>query len=110
MSQNASFIDEGMVITAKVSGKGDLRIRGCLEGDLDLDQNKVTIEPGGFMEGNAKVRNAHIAGEFRGSLTAIGQVTVVASGVINGKVTASNMDIQEGANVEGEYNIEAPRG
>lgn len=108
MSQHQSYIEEGMVITATIDGKGDLRVRGCLEGQVDLPHNKITIEPGGFVEGAVTIRNAHIAGEFRGTLTAIGQVTVVSTGVIDGKVKAANMDVQEGAKVSGEYDIEAP--
>ena len=105
MDTQASFIDAGMIVTAKVTGGGDLTIRGNLECYIDLPESRLFIEEGGFIEGAVSVREALIAGEIRGALRASKTVLVTSTGVVHARVQAGAMEIQDGAKVGGEYEV-----
>jgi cytoskeletal protein CcmA (bactofilin family) len=106
MSQEGkSIIEDGMILTAEISGKGELVVRGCLEGNIHLPEDTLTVEESGFVEGTIKVQTAHIAGEMRGQLIASGIVHIGSAGVVDGTIKAARMDIQDGASVTGPLDI-----
>lgn len=87
-SQTVSVLGGGMTVTGDVTGEGELRIEGRVEGSVKTN-GRVIIEPSGQVEGGVE------AGE------------VVASGKVSGKISAkSAIRLKKGCKVEAD--VQAP--
>lgn len=101
-----SRIAEGMVINGSIVGEGELQLSGSVKGEIELKTGTLTITQEGYLEGEATVRFARIAGEFRGTLTAEEQVVVANTGRVDGKIKTPRVAIHDGAVCKGDFTVE----
>ncbi|MBM4372542.1 MAG: polymer-forming cytoskeletal protein [Deltaproteobacteria bacterium] len=83
-------------IVGELHAAEDLVVHGRLEGTLRVDA-VLFVERDGFVEGNATVRHAVVAGSFQGSLDASEALEVADSGKVQGEVSAPRMIVADGA-------------
>ena len=62
-----SLIGENIKITGKIEGKGNLRVDGFIEGDINYEGNIVVGETG-KVYGNIKANDISLAGTIHGNV------------------------------------------
>jgi len=108
-SKNLSIIDRDLRIDGSISSKGNLIIRGMVEGTLDGE--KVVIAEEGSVNANTKVSSLTIGGKFEGEVRATKELIILSTGSCSGSVICKNLTVESGgtlnANVTHEK-TEAP--
>ena len=89
-----------LVVRGRLDGKGDMRIEGVLEGEIELD-GSVAIGPDGTVVGPLRAREIEISGEVHGHVQASGGVAIRAGGRVQGDVRARSIAIDDGASLHG---------
>ncbi|MCG8369715.1 MAG: polymer-forming cytoskeletal protein [Proteobacteria bacterium] len=95
-----TFINEGCRISGVVSGGGDYRICGEVDGDCDVD-GTVSLARDGLWRGTIKADNVVVSGRVEGDIIASGMVEIAESARIAGTVTGTVIAVARGAVVEG---------
>ncbi|MCD4655792.1 polymer-forming cytoskeletal protein [bacterium] len=105
-SDGISTIASGLIINGNVTGDGDMKIAGCVEGEVLLKNGKMTVEQTGYVEGKLVVKEVAVAGEVRGEIIAASKVTIFPSGKVICDVKTARIDIAEGAYLCGKFEVE----
>lgn len=99
-------IANGLMIYGNITGHGDMRLAGVVDGEVVLKNGKISVEHQGALEGDIQVKEISIAGEVKGSIKASSKVTISSSGKIEGDVKTARIDIAEGAYLCGNFEVE----
>lgn len=89
-----------LVVRGRLDGKGDLRVEGVLEGDVEL-QGALAVGPDGTVVGPVRARAVEVAGELHGDVQASDTVAIRAGGRVQGDVRARRIAIDDGAALHG---------
>jgi cytoskeletal protein CcmA (bactofilin family) len=103
----AAVIGKTILVKGSVSGKEDLLVDGRLEGDVDLPENRLTVGPGGHIEGKIRAREIVIYGVVQGNLEASERVEIRKAAKVIGDLKASRPVIEDEAYFKG--NVETIR-
>ena len=93
-SKNLSIIDRDLRIDGSISSKGNLIIRGMVEGTLDGE--KVVIAEEGSVNANTKVSSLTIGGKFEGEVRATKELIILSTGSCSGSVICKNLTVESG--------------
>ncbi|MEM8817065.1 MAG: polymer-forming cytoskeletal protein [Pseudomonadota bacterium] len=102
-----TLINQGCKVTGLITGTGDYRINGAVEGDCDLE-GTVTIHDDGVWAGTVKAQHVIVAGHVDGDILASGHVEISGTARITGTVTGEAIAVAEGAVVEGIMRTTSP--
>jgi len=97
-------IEKNTTIVGNITSQADFRIDGKLEGDVKTS-GKIVIGKEGRIQGKVSCVNADIEGHFNGELIVEDLLTLKASAVIEGTVTASKLAVEPGANFNATCNM-----
>ncbi|MBN1550952.1 polymer-forming cytoskeletal protein [bacterium] len=106
VSNGISTIADGLIINGNITGEGDMKLAGCVEGEVVLRNGKLIVEHSGYVEGNIEVKEIMISGEVRGKIHAASKVALSSTGKIRGDVKTARIDIAEGAFICGNFEVE----
>ena len=93
-SDSTSVLGRGSRVRGRVSGDGDLRVEGQIEGDVTLS-GELAIDETGSVTGDIDAASVSIAGVLQGNVTSRGAV------MIRAEVT-----LEEGASFAGRIEAE----
>ena len=93
-----SVIGPGAVVRGDVEAMGRLHIYGELYGEVRAD--RVTVEPGGALEGVVEAGLVEVYGRLAGSVKA-GEVHLLEGGYVAGDVVYELLTIEQGATLDG---------
>jgi cytoskeletal protein CcmA (bactofilin family) len=102
---SASVLGRGARVRGRVSGEGDLRIEGQIEGDVTVSGD-LSIEDGGAVAGDVTAATVAIAGGLNGDVSARGPVTIHATATVEGDMVAAEVNLEEGASFSGRIEAE----
>lgn len=88
-----------------LSGEGNIRIDGKLEGEIAGDGDVVVGEQG-EVYAEIKARNVLISGNVKGNINVSAKLEIMNSGRLCGDVRAAILSIAEGALFKGNSNME----
>ena len=89
-----------LVVRGRLDGKGELRVDGVLEGEIELD-GTLTVGADGTVVGPVRVRAIEVSGEVHGPVQASDAVAIRAGGRVQGDVRAPRVAIDDGAALHG---------
>ena len=89
-----------LVVRGRLAGKGDLKVEGVLEGEVELD-GALCVGPDGTVVGPVRAHGVDIAGEVHGPVHASDAVSIRAGGRVQGDVRARRIAIDDGAALHG---------
>lgn len=95
-----SLIGENIKILGKIEGKGNLRIDGTVEGDIDYD-GSIVIGSGGKVIGNIKASDISLGGTVNGNIISDSKVVILNTGTLIGDLEVPTVVIHENAKFEG---------
>ncbi len=91
-----------------LSGTGDVRVEGHVEGHVELSGHLVIAEHGD-VDGQIHARVITVSGTVRGDLTADEKIELSPTANVEGNLTAPRILIREGATFEGKVHMRDPR-
>jgi cytoskeletal protein CcmA (bactofilin family) len=104
-SVSPSSLSEELVITGNVTSRGDLHVRGQLQGDVHCHSLLVGEEA--TIYGSVIAEEVVIQGSVVGAVRAAG-VVLQAKCYVEGEVVCQRLTIEQGATFEGESRIDKP--
>ena len=100
-----SGIGRTIVVKGELSGNEDLRIEGCVEGKIELNQNVLTVGEHGRLKANVFAKAVVVVGEVVGNISAVEKVSVLEKGSVDGDISAARVGIAEGAHFRGSVDM-----
>jgi cytoskeletal protein CcmA (bactofilin family) len=88
-------------VRGRVSGDGDLRVEGSVEGDISLSGD-LTITDGARAASNVEARAVTVGGELEGDVRAQGLVHLEVGARVRGDIQGELVAIDEGAEFVGQ--------
>ncbi|MFV0419706.1 MAG: polymer-forming cytoskeletal protein [Dysgonomonas sp.] len=98
--KNHSLLSQSTTFSGEISSKDDLRIDGCLEGNISCE-GKVIIGPDGSVTGNIRSQSIELMGKINGDIIVYDIVRLKSASYFKGEITAVNLEIEAGANFFG---------
>ena len=102
-----TLLGENIKVTGKIEGKGNLRIDGNVNGDIDYDGD-IIIGDSGTIVGNVKGHAISVGGTVHGNLTSSSKLSLLPSAFVKGDVNVANFVIHEEAKFEGNCKMSLP--
>jgi cytoskeletal protein CcmA (bactofilin family) len=89
-------------IIGRLQGRGDLKIEGKIEGDVELEGSMI-VGPSAFVSApKIAVTELTIEGQVQGDVKATGALIVRAGGELAGDVVAEQIALEDGARFAGK--------
>ena len=104
------FIGKGMIIKGRIHSDEDVVVNGVVEGDLDVENCRLTIGPEWKAVANARAREVDISGTLTGNVETAHKTCIRSSGRLTGDVKTRGIVIEEGALFKGRVEILARAG
>lgn len=101
-----SHVAPGARIEGMIGGNADLAVDGEIEGQIAIE-GRATIGPNGRITGPVRARSVRLAGRILGDVAATERVEVVATGHLEGNISAPRVVIAEGAYFKGRVEMAA---
>ncbi len=93
-------ITEGTTIKGDITGNGDMRLDGKLEGNITLT-GKLVIGEKGVVHGNVLCQNANIIGTVEGNVSVKEFLTMYATASVKGDILINKLSVEPGARFTG---------
>ena len=101
-----SFIAAGTVLTGNIESSGDIRIDGCLKGNLNC-RAKVVLGSDGVIEGDVRAGQADLMGKVDGRVWANELLNLRGSAEVTGDIHAVKLLIEPTASFNGQCKMGA---
>jgi len=95
------FIAKGTVIEGKFSSVEDLRVDGTIIGDV-ICQKRFVMGPTGKVKGTIQCGESNVEGKIEGEIKVNGRLHLHNTGIVEGKIVAKKLVVDEGASYNGE--------
>lgn len=95
-----TIIGKNTVIKGEISGTGNLRIDGLVEGSIS-SEGCVVIGEAGTVNGDIKANTLNVSGQVNGNADISGNLAIAASGQLIGDVKVGSFNIAQGGVFKG---------
>ena len=99
-----NIVRKGTEIKGDVTCSGDIRVDGCLNGNL-ISEGKVVVGVSGVIDGQITCKNADISGTIKAKLTVKELLQLKATANIHSDINTNKLSIEPGANFTGSCNM-----
>lgn len=95
-----SVVGAGLTIEGKIEGRGDIRVAGRFNGDVNV-QGNLTIERGAKLVGGVTADTVAVSGELEGNISSASRVELRDTGVLTGDLKAGSLTVAAGSRMRG---------
>ena len=106
LENQSSLIGKTLLIKGEVLSEDDVMIDGMIEGKIKV-KNRVTIGKNANIRADIEARHVVIRGRVAGDVHAVGQVEIVAEGILHGNIVSPKVIIADGAVFEGNIDMKS---
>lgn len=100
-----TVVGQGTRVRGRISGEGDLRVEGAVEGDVLL-QGALLVTESGSIEADVQASALVVEGTIAGDVTVTEAIAIRASGRMSGTIRAAGLAIEEGASVSSRIEMD----
>lgn len=100
-----AVVGQGTRIRGRISGEGDLRIEGSIEGGVAL-QGGLFVTESGAIEADVQASSLVLEGTIDGDVSVSEGIAIRASGRVSGVIRAAGVLVEEGAAVSGRIEMD----
>lgn len=100
----ASVLAEGLTLTGRIAGDGDLEVRGRLEGEVEIG-GELTLSQGSLVKANLAGARVVVRGALVGDVRASDSIVLEPSARVVGDLTAPRISIALGAQIRGNLDM-----
>ncbi len=104
-----TLVARSATVKGTVTGSGDLRIEGTVEGKVRIG-GRLVVGESGRVKAELHGKAVTVAGTVEGNVTADERIELAPSARLTGDITAPRILIQEGATFEGKVFMRSPGG
>lgn len=105
INRDISHLGPSLTLKGDISGQEDFVFHGVFQGKINLENNNVTVAPGGKLNAEIRVKNITIRGSVQGNIHATGKVFIEKDGKMTGDISAARISIMEGAQFKGSIKM-----
>ncbi len=105
-SESGGLIGKTIRIEGTISGKADLHVEGEVHGQIELEENSLTIGPNGNVKADVVARNVSVLGRLNGKVRAADRIAIAKTGSLEGEVSTARIAVEDGAVFRGSINLE----
>lgn len=102
-----TYITDSTKIVADMICEDDVRIAGTIEGKVE-SKNKVMVTESGLIKGSISSSVADISGKITGDLKIKESLILRSSAKVDGEISTKKIKIEEGAQIEGDFQVGTP--
>ena len=103
----ASCIGQTIFVKGQLLASEDIHIAGRVEGDIQLQEHVLTIQPTADLNAGVLAKSVVIQGAIRGDIVAGQSIALQHSASVAGKLAAPRIAINEGASFNGKVETTA---
>ncbi|MFO0615183.1 MAG: polymer-forming cytoskeletal protein [Polyangiaceae bacterium] len=98
-------------VRGRLTGDGDVRIEGQIEGDVQVS-GALVVDARGSITGGTRASAVDIEGRVQGDVTADGVVAIKRGAHVEGNISGAEISLDEGASFAGRIDaaFEMPEG
>ena len=100
----AAILGAGSDYSGDMKFEGRVRVDGTFRGRI-FTEDALEVGPGGFVDGEADVLHAVVAGRVKGKLHVRELLVVESTGIIEGLVDAQLLEARQGASISGQIRV-----
>lgn len=103
-----TVIGEKITIKGDIRGSEDLVIDGMMKGNIELENNQLTVGPKGRVEAEIYADNVTISGHLTGNIKSRGKVMITREADFCGEIKAASLSVEDGAYLKAVIELERP--
>lgn len=104
-----SIVAADMIVSGNLQSQGIVRIEGRVTGNVTA-ADQILLTQGGVIEGDLETKEAVLAGEVHGTVTANERVEIQTTARLLGDIVTPRLLIQEGGQINGAIRMAAGEG
>lgn len=101
-----TILNQGTTVRGRVTGEGDVRVYGSLQGEVVLRGTLSVGEGGAVHGGSIEASDISVEGELSGDVCAAGDLVVYPTGTLRGRVRGKSISVHEGATLACEFDCD----
>ena len=105
IGRTTSYLGPGLHIKGEITGNEDLNLDSKVEGLVSIGGFRLTVGPSAHVVADIIAREAVIAGEVSGDISAYDRIEIKKSATVVGGLTTGKIMIEEGAYYKGVIEI-----
>jgi cytoskeletal protein CcmA (bactofilin family) len=106
VERTAGWLGASLRVKGEISGTDDLLIDGSVEGQIHLDNRKLTVGKAAKLTADINARDVIVYGYVKGDVRAQGRVEIKKDGSVIGNLTTTQIMIEDGADFKGTIEID----
>ncbi len=104
--ERTSEIGASIVIRGEVLAKEDLVVAGRIEGTIEMESHRLTVNKDAELKATVHAREIAVAGAVVGTLLAVERVELLQTGDVQGDVTTPSLRMSDGAILMGRVEMD----
>ena len=102
-------IGQTVVLKGQLSASEDIRIAGRIEGEVQLHEHVLTVQPTGQLTAEVLAKSVIVEGVIRGDIVAGHSIALQNTASVVGKIAAPRIAINDGADFNGRIETAFPK-
>jgi cytoskeletal protein CcmA (bactofilin family) len=98
-------LSAGLIVKGEISGHEDLHIDGKVEGQVNLEDHRLTVGVTAHLKSRVAAREVIVYGDVHGDINAPERVQIKKDGGVTGDIVTTRLLIEEGAYFKGKIEV-----
>ena len=100
------WLGSSLRVKGEISGTEDLLVDGLVEGQIELEDRRLTVGKTSKVTADIAARDVVVYGYVKGNIRAKGRIEIKKDGYIVGNLTTAQIMIEDGADFKGTIEID----
>jgi cytoskeletal protein CcmA (bactofilin family) len=106
VNRETGWLGSSLHVKGDIAGTEDLLIDGWVEGQIQLDERKLTVGATAKLMADIDARDVVVYGYVKGNVRAKGRIEIKKDGSVIGNLTTAQIMIEDGADFKGSIEID----